>query len=147
VVLQLATPVRTSSLQARLLQAVNSSTGVLVVLGPAAAAAAARDTGKPGLPGSLIVDVPIKPRKGLSLVLATPAALAAAAAAAAARVSDAADGGPVAGLPKLQLRRSQLLQVQCRTSKSGSFIEARWAAAIRTIDMRSELDCLPSQQQ
>jgi hypothetical protein len=122
VVLQLATPLRTSSLQARLLQAANSSTGVLVVLGPAAAAAA----GKPGLAGSLIVDVPIRPRSGGSLVLATPAALAAAAAG----VEDVADGGQQARLAQLQLRRSQLLPVRCRTSKSGTFIEARWAAAI-----------------
>jgi hypothetical protein len=130
VVLQLATPVRTSSLQARLLQAANSRAGVLVVLGPAPAAAG----GKPGVTGSLIVDVPIRPRKGASLVLATPAALAAAAAAG---VEDVAGAGHAARLAQLQLRSSQLLPVRCRASKSGTFIEARWAAATRMAAMRT----------
>jgi hypothetical protein len=135
VVLQLATPVRTSSLQARLLQAANSSAGVLVVLGPAAGAAAG---GKPGVKGSLIVDVPIRPRKGASLVLATPAALAAAAAAG---VKDVADAGHAARLAQLQLRSSQLLPVRCRASKGGTFIEARWAAATRMSGI-VEVDCM-----
>lgn len=116
VVLQLATPLRTSSLQAQLLQASNSSAGVLVLLGPAAAAGRGRAS------GSLIVDVPLKPRKGSSLVLATPTALAALAAAAADEPAAAAGGG---GLAQLQLPRSQLLPVRCRTSRSGTFLEAR----------------------
>jgi hypothetical protein len=119
-VLQLATPLRTSSLQAQLLQASNSSAGVLVVLGPAAAAAG-RGRGRAG--GSLTVDVPLKPRRGLSLVLATPAALAAAAERAAGS-AEAADGS-AAGLAELQLPRSLLLPVRCGKSRSGTFIEAR----------------------
>lgn len=112
-VLQLATPLRTSSLQAQLLQAANSSAGVLVVLGPAAAA------GRAGGSGWLTVDVPLRPRRGLSLVLATPAALAAA--------GTAAADGAAAGLGQLQLPRSLLLPVRCGKSRTGTFLEARWA--------------------
>jgi hypothetical protein len=114
-------PTSTSQLKLAVQKALagHSEPSVLVVLSPPSSSKANKQAAAAA--GLLVVDVALKVTAGQSLVLATPAALQQAAAAAAA---DGAAAGLGAAVP--QLLPSELLQVSCKASKSGSFVESRY---------------------
>jgi hypothetical protein len=86
---------------------------------------------------TLVVDVVLKVTAGQSLVLATSAALQQAAAAADDGGGDVVDVHFGAEIPHLQAQ--QLLQVSCKGSRGGSFIDARCVCAWDAFEAADEI--------